>query len=179
MKKVLVVTGSVRPNSVNKAVVAAIKADLDTREGVEVSVADLGVLNLPFYDAPTPPSAESYVAPYDSVERWGAMVNDADGVVFAVPEYNRGPSAVQKNAIDWLYKEWNDKPIAYVGYSWHGGKNSLVQFKMSGETTGWKLGEAATGLQFKKDIDLDGTLLDEPAVRSAIKETIDELIASL
>lgn len=179
MKKVLVVTGSVRPNSVNKAVVEAIKADLDAREGVEARIADVGGLNLPFYDAPTPPSAEGYVAPYDNVERWGAMVNDADGVVFAVPEYNRGTSAVQKNAIDWLYKEWNDKPVAYVGYSWHEGKNSLVQFKMMGETTGWKLGETATGLQFKKDIDLDGTLLDELAVRSAIKATLDELVSSL
>jgi NAD(P)H-dependent FMN reductase len=177
--KILVVTGSVRPNSVNSVVVEAVKADLAAREGVEVSVADLGELNLPFFDAPTPPSAETYVVPHDNVERWGALVNDADGVVFVAAEYNHSLSAVQKNAIDWLYKEWNDKPVAFVGYGWYAGSHSLAQFKEIGIVTKWKLGETTTGLQFMKDLGVDGSFTDEAAVRGAIKATVDELVTSL
>jgi NAD(P)H-dependent FMN reductase len=179
MTKILVVTGSVRPNSVNSFVVEAIKADLATREGIEVSVANLGELNLPFFDAPTPPSADSYVVPHDSVERWGALVNNADGVVFAAAEYNHSLSAVQKNAIDWLYKEWAEKPVAFVGYGWYAGSHSLAQFKEIGLVTKWKLGETTTGLTFMKEIGLDGSFTEEPAVRNAIKATLDELVSSL
>jgi NAD(P)H-dependent FMN reductase len=179
MTKILVVTGSVRPNSVNSIIVEAIKTDLATREGVEVSVANLGELNLPFFDAPTPPSAESYVVPHDSVERWGALVNDADGVVFAAAEYNHSLSAVQKNAIDWLYKEWAEKPVAFIGYGWYAGVHSLAQFKEIGLVTKWKLGETTTGLQFMKELNLDGSFADEATARSAIKATVDELVNSL
>jgi len=179
MSKVLIVTGSVRPNSVNKSVVEAIKADLDTREGVEVSIANLEGLALPFFDALMPPSADGYEAPHESVKEWGKLVEDADGVVFAAPEYNHSLSAVQKNAIDWLYKEWNDKPVAFVGYGWYAGSHSLAQFKEINTVIKWKLGETTTGLQFKKDIELDGSFLDDAAVRGAIKATLDELVGSL
>jgi chromate reductase len=36
------------------------------------------------------------------VVEWRQMVGDASGLLIAVPEYNFGPSAVAKNAIDWL-----------------------------------------------------------------------------
>lgn len=179
MSKVLIVTGSVRPNSVNKTVVQLVKNDLEARSNAEVSIADLAELNLPFFDALTPPSADTYVVPHDSVKRWGELVVAADGVVFVAPEYNHSLSAVQKNAIDWLYKEWTDKPVAFVGYGWYAGGHSLAQFKEMGTVIKWKLGETTTGLQFKKDIELDGGFLDEPAVRSAVHATVDELVGRL
>lgn len=179
MKKVLVVTGSVRPNSVNKSVVEAVRADIAARQNVTVTIADLAELNLPFFDALTPPSAENYVVPYDNVERWGALVNDADGVVFVAPEYNHSLSAVQKNAIDWLYKEWKEKPVAFVGYGWHAGSHSLAEFKIVGSVVKWNMVEPVTGLQFEKEIDLNGAFLDEPTVRGAIHATADELVGRL
>lgn len=179
MSRVLVVTGSVRPNSVNRSVVEAVKSDLAARDGVEVSVADLGELQLPFFDAPTPPSADGYEVPHESVKNWGALVSDADAVVFVAPEYNHSLSAVQKNAIDWLFKEWNEKRVAFVGYGWYAGSHSLAQFKEIGTVTKWELGDTTTGLQFMKEISPDGTFVDEAAVLGAIKATLDELVGSL
>ncbi len=179
MSTILIVTGSVRPNSVNKTVVRLVQDDLETRNAIEGNVADIAELNLPFYDAPTPPSADDYVIPHDTVKRWSELVTAADGVVFVVPEYNHSLSAVQKNAIDWLYKEWNDKLVAFVGYGWYEAKHSLAQFKEIGTVTKWKLGETTTGLQFMKDINPDGSLLDETAARGSIRATLDELVNSL
>lgn len=179
MSKLLIVKGSVRPNSVNRVIVDAIKKDLETCADVEVRVADLKELNLPFFDAPTTPSSEAYEIPYESVERWSEMVDEADGVIFAVPEYNHSMSAVQKNAIDWLYKEWKDKPVAFVGYGWHAGNNSLAQFKIIGSVVKWSLREPTTGLQFKKELELDGSFIDEAAIQSSIRATLDGLLGSL
>lgn len=178
MSNILIVTGSVRPNSVNKTVVEAVKTDLETRDDVTVTVANLAELNLPFFDAVMPPSGEGYEAPHDSVKRWGEMVESVDGVVFVAPEYNHSLTGVQKNAIDWLFKEWNEKTVAFVGYGWYAGAHSLAQFKEIGIVTKWSLGETTTGLQFMKEVNPDGSFADEAAVASAVKATLDELLVN-
>lgn len=68
MTKVLIVTDSVRKPNVNNKVVELVESRLALRDGVEAQVADLGEIGLPFYDAPTPPSADDYVIPHQSVQ---------------------------------------------------------------------------------------------------------------
>lgn len=178
MSQILIVTGSVRPNSVNTSVVEAVRKELEGRDGVTVTVADLAELALPFFDAPTPPSVEGFVPPHDNVKKWGKMVTQADGIVLVAPEYNHSLSAVLKNALDWLYKEWADKPAAFAGYGWYAGANSYANLLAINANLKLKLGETYTGLQFKKDLELDGSFLDEVAVRSAIQATLDELLTN-
>jgi NAD(P)H-dependent FMN reductase len=45
------------------------------------------------------------------------------------PEYNYGPSAVLKNAIDWVYPEWNRKAASFVTYGSVGGARSVQQLR--------------------------------------------------
>lgn len=66
------------------------------------------------------------------------MVSKADAVMFVAPEYNHGLSAVQKNAIDWLYSEWNAKVVAYVVYGWHAGVHTLAQLQEISTVVKWK-----------------------------------------
>lgn len=178
MSNILIVTGSVRPNSVNKSMVEAVKKDLESRDDVTVTVANLAELNLPFFDAPTPPSADGYEAPHDSVKQWGALVEDADGVVLVAPEYNHALSAVLKNALDWLYKEWTNKPTAFVGYGWYAGANSHANLVAMNAVLKLNLGDTYTGLTFMKEINLDGTFTDEAAASSSISATLDELLVN-
>lgn len=179
MSNILIVTGSVRPNSVNKHVVEAVKKDLEAREGVTVEVADLGKIGLPFFDGPMPPSADGYEAPHDNVKRWGELVTNSDGVILVAPEYNHALSAVLKNALDWLYAEWKDKPAAFVGYGWYAGANAHANLLAINANLKLKLGETYTGLTFMKDINPDGSYADEAASKKAIKATLDELVAAL
>jgi len=49
-------------------------------------------------------------------QEWAAKIASYDGFVIVTPEYNHGRSGVLKNAIDYLYAEWNNKAVGYVGY---------------------------------------------------------------
>jgi NAD(P)H-dependent FMN reductase len=63
------------------------------------------------------------------VKRWTAEIAASDGFVFVTPEYNYGPAAVLKNAIDWVYPEWNRKAAAFVSYGGALGARSVQQLR--------------------------------------------------
>lgn len=179
MSKILVVTGSVRPHSVNEKVVPFVVEKLETK-GVEVGVANLKELGLPFFDDPNPPSAPDFVPTDERVQRWTAMVEEADGVVLVTPEYNHTMSPVQLNAIDWIGKEWVDKPVALVGYGWRSGASQAHAAAREALAVNLKakVGEYQANLFFMKDLNPDGSVLDKLAVDTKVGAAIDELLAS-
>jgi NAD(P)H-dependent FMN reductase len=61
--------------------------------------------------------------------RWAAKIAPADGYIFVSPEYNHGPSAVLKNALDYLWAEWNRKPAAFVSFGNTGGARAVEQLR--------------------------------------------------
>lgn len=178
MKKILVVTGSVRPNSVNKKVVPMVVSEVEAL-GAEALVADLAELNMPFFDAPMPPTAEGYEIPHDSVRRWSELVKAADGVVLVTPEYNHTMTPVQLNAIDWLAAEWVDKPVAMVGYGWRSGA-SQAQATAREALSNLKatIIDTETNLYFTRDLTPTGDAIDEAAVREKIACTLSALVKS-
>jgi NAD(P)H-dependent FMN reductase len=46
-------------------------------------------------------------------------------------EYNHGIPAVLKNALDYLYPEWNRKPAAFVAYGNAGGARGVEQLRLT------------------------------------------------
>lgn len=50
--------------------------------------------------------------------------------MFVTAEYNHGIPAALKNAIDFLYKEWNNKVAGFVGYGSVGGVRSVEQLRL-------------------------------------------------
>lgn len=75
---------------------------------------DEGDLRLPLYDG----DLETAQGIPESVGRLAALIDDADAVVIATPEYNKAPSGVLKNALDWVSRvkgnPWADKPVAIM-----------------------------------------------------------------
>lgn len=179
MSKILVVTGSVRPHSVNEKVVPFVVEKLETK-GVEVGVANLKELDLPFFDDPNPPSAPDFVPTDERVQRWTAMVAVADGVVLVTPEYNHTMSPVQLNAIDWIYKEWQDKPVALVGYGWRSGAGQAHATAREALAVNLKarVGDNQANLFFMKDLNPDGSVLNTDSVGRKIDASLDELLAN-
>jgi len=53
---------------------------------------------------------------HDHTKRWAETIDELDGYVFLTPEYNHSYSGALKNAIDYIYAEWNDKAAGIVSY---------------------------------------------------------------
>lgn len=177
MSNILVVIGSARKGRVADKVLDYIKTDLDNREGVTYTVADLKEINMPFFDNENNPTSPDYVITDSAVKAWSGLVQVADSVLFITPEYNHTLSAIQKNAIDSLGADWEEKPVTAVAYGWVGGARSIVTLRDVMGNVKADVKQDIAQLAFMKDLNPDGTLLDEASVRSQIAATIDELVA--
>lgn len=175
-KKLLVLTGSARPNTVGDALLPYFEKAASEHGDVMVEVAKVADLNLPFYNAPTPPSAEGYEATDENVNAWGKMVNSADAVIWLMPEYNHSITGIQKNAIDWLYKEWKDKPLGIVAYGFYEGKYVLESIQNVIDVVSPDV-RHKTGLGLMKHLSPDGSVTEEAEVVEQIKKTVDAVLS--
>lgn len=179
MSTILVVTGSVRPNSVNQKVVPLVVKELEV-QGATPQVVDLKELNLPFFDAPLPPTSPDFEPTNDAARQWTKQVAEADGVVFVTPEYNHTMSPVQLNAIDWIGKEWEDKPVALIGYGWTSGANQAHATAREALAVNLKakVGDDQANLFFMKHLSPQGDVIDAESVDRKISAAIRELLAA-
>ena len=161
MSNILVVTGSARPNSVNEQVVPLVVAELE-KQGATATIADLQKINLPFFDGPLPPSSPDFTPLNEAAQQWTQLVVDADAVVFVTPEYNHTLTPLQINAIDWIGKEWEAKPVGLVGYGWGTGGGQAHDAAREALAVNLKanVSETAANLFFMKDISPDGKLIE-------------------
>ena len=98
------------------------------RAGVTVELIDLKTWNLPMFSLAKFPSEGGYEDPLQ--RRWAETVARADGFVFVVAEYNHGYTSVLKNALDYLYAEWNRKPASFVAFGNAEGARAVQQLKL-------------------------------------------------
>ncbi|MDN5275874.1 MAG: NADPH-dependent reductase [Candidatus Saccharibacteria bacterium] len=97
-------------------------------QGFEVSISDLAKINLPLLDEPNEPNLQQYTK--EHTKAWAEKINAADAFVFVMPEYNHNAPASLINALDYLYKEWNYKPVGFVSYGGiSGGMRSVQSIK--------------------------------------------------
>ena len=93
---------------------------------------DLRDFPMPFFDQPMKPATPSRPAfGNEVVQKWTAAIAQSDGFVFVTPEYNYGTSALLKNAIDWVYPEWNRKAAGFVSYGSAMGARAVQQLRQS------------------------------------------------
>jgi NAD(P)H-dependent FMN reductase len=130
MTVISVIVGSTREGRFSEKPAKWIFQHLKKRAGVEARLLDLRDFPMPFFDQPATPAMPGS-APYkhEVVQRWTAAIAQSDGFVFVTPEYNYGTSAVLKNAIDWVYPEWNRKAAAFVSYGSAMGARSVQQLR--------------------------------------------------
>jgi NAD(P)H-dependent FMN reductase len=99
----------------------------------EVSFVDLKEVNLPPMDEPEHPRFQKYT--HDHTKAWSATVAAADAFVFVTPEYNFSTAPALQNALDYVYKEWNYKPVGFVSYGGISGGLRSVQMTKQMVTT--------------------------------------------
>lgn len=94
-----------------------------------VEVLDLRDYPMPFFNEKETPGHKSKPYADTTVAAWTAKIAEGDAFLIVAPEYNHGYSAVLKNAIDWVYQEWNKKPVSFVSYGSAMGARSVEQLR--------------------------------------------------
>lgn len=130
MLRIAVIIGSTRPERRGEAVARWVLERLQAQQhpGATFELVDLEDYHLPLLDEAIPPSQGQYR--HEHTLRWAAAVAAFDGFVFVTPEYNHGPSAALKNALDFIYAEWNNKAAAFVSYGSAGGIRAVEQLRL-------------------------------------------------
>ena len=100
----------------------------ETTTGRRFELIDIADYHLPLLDEPIPPSMGQYTKPH--TRRWAEKIASLDAFVFVTPEYNHGTSAALKNALDFLYAEWNNKIAGFVGYGSAGGARAVEHLRL-------------------------------------------------
>ena len=98
-------------------------------EDFNIELLDLKDYSLPIFAEAVSPADVKGVRANPLVNRWAEKISSADGFIVVTPEYNHGYPSSLKNNIDYLYKEWNKKPIAFVGYGTTGGAFAVGQLR--------------------------------------------------
>ncbi|REE96422.1 NADPH-dependent FMN reductase [Thermomonospora umbrina] len=133
MIRIAIVTGSTRPRR-RTAVVARWVAEVAGRHPAVAAgeaafeVVDLAEYGLSVLDEPVPALFGDYRNPH--THRWAETIASFDGFVFVTPEYNHSAPAALKNAIDFLFAEWNDKAAGFVSHGVHGGTRAVEHLRL-------------------------------------------------
>lgn len=127
MVHIKIILGSTRPNRFGVQPAEWIKQlSAHYTDKASFEIVDLKEIGLPFLDEPAPPSTVQEYAG-DHTKAWASIIGPADGFVFVTSEYNHSVPASLKNAIDFLYKEWNYKPAALVAYGADAGGARAIE----------------------------------------------------
>jgi NAD(P)H-dependent FMN reductase len=126
-----VIAGSTREGRFSDKAAAWIAEEIKKQEGVAVEVLDLRDYDMPFFNEPMSPSFKQEPYKNEAVARFTKKVEGGDAFVIVTPEYNHGTSGVLKNALDWVYQEWNNKPVAFVSYGSVGGARAIEQLRLN------------------------------------------------
>ncbi len=126
--KIGIILGSTRPGRNGEAVAKWVHELASQRSDAEFELVDLLDYDLPHLDEAVPASQGRYAS--EHTRTWAAKVAEFDGYIFVTPEYNHSTSGVLKNAIDYVYNEWNNKAAGIVSYGGAGGARAAEHLRL-------------------------------------------------
>ncbi|MFC4948366.1 NADPH-dependent FMN reductase [Pseudonocardia sp. GCM10023141] len=126
--KIAIIIGSTRPGRNGEAVARWVFDIAKQRSDAEYELVDIAEFHLPHLDEAMPPSLGQYAHPH--TKAWAEKIGSFDGYVFVTPEYNHSTSGALKNAIDFLYAEWNNKAAGFVSYGSAGGTRAVEHLRL-------------------------------------------------
>jgi NAD(P)H-dependent FMN reductase len=172
--KLHIIVASTRPGRVGPTIGAWFASQVPSDSGFDVEVVDLAEVALPMLDEPHHPSEARYL--HEHTRRWSAKVNAADAFVLVMPEYNVGFTAPLKNALDYLYSEWNHKPVGFVSYGMTSAGLRAVEM-LKPVLTSLKMIPVhdAVSIPLRSRLDAEGVLHPDEIMTQAAQRLLTEL----
>ena len=171
--KIGVIVSTTRPTRVGRVVADWFMEKVKENKDLQFELLDLKEINLPFLSEEKSPSSGEYAL--EPTKKWSEKIAGLDGFVFVTAEYNNGPPAPLKNAIDSLYHEWDKKPVAFVGYGTYGAARAIDQLVDNTAKVGMMpLSKTVVGIMDPWDSIPDDTVKEE-----YVHGNFDGMIANL
>jgi NAD(P)H-dependent FMN reductase len=171
-----IIIGSVRPNRFADHAAKWIREIAEKRDDLDFEVLDLRDYPMPFFEETTSPA---YGAPKNETAlRWQQKIAAQDGFLIVAAEYNRGPTAVLKNALDYAYNEWNRKPVAFVAYGGVGGARAVEQLRLNAielQMAPTRAGVHILGPVYMQVLKGERTLADFDYLNQGASDMLDQL----
>jgi NAD(P)H-dependent FMN reductase len=175
MTKIAIILGSTRPGRNGEQVARWVLEQASAHHDAQFELVDLRDFPLPHLDEPVPPAMGQYQ--HEHTRRWAAEISGFDGFVIVTPEYNHGTSGVLKNAIDYLYAEWNNKAVGFVSYGSVGGVRAVEHLRLvAGELQMADVRQQVT-LSLATDFEHYSTFTPGDGNLPALKTMLDQVIA--
>ncbi|REJ80524.1 MAG: NADPH-dependent oxidoreductase [Bacteroidetes bacterium] len=170
-----IISGSVRSGRNSHRVALFFKGFIESRGYATAQILDLKEYNFPIFDE----RLRFQQAPTQQMLEYSSRINEADAVILITPEYNGGYPASVKNAIDFLYPEWQKKPMAISTVST--GNFGGAQVITSLQFTLWKMHALVTPAMFpvpnvKDAFDEEGNASDQEGTNKRADGFIKELL---
>ena len=171
-----IIVASTRPGRKGIAVAEWMYTWAKLKPEWNTTLLDLAVINLPFLDEPEHPRLKKYTK--EHTKQWSAAIEEADAFLIVTPEYNFGYPAPLKNALDFLYQEWNYKPVAFVSYGGiAGGTRAVQQLKQVVTAQNMVPVTSAVNIPFfTKHIDATGMFIGDEILNKSADTMFQELL---
>ena len=173
--RVAIIVGSTRPGRKGEAVARWVYEIAGSRGDAEFELGDIKDYDLPLLDEAVSPILSQYSN--DHTKAWSAKIASFDAFVFATPEYNHATSGALKNAIDYLYNEWNNKAAGFVGYGDAGGTRAVEHRRLvMGELM---LADVRAQVALSLHTDFENFCVFKPAPHheKSVHDVLDQVIA--
>lgn len=168
MTRIGIIIGSTRPGRLGAAV-----GDWTLRTavglgdvGVTYELVDLAEFQLPVLDEPVPGMMGDYR--HEHTRRWAEKIGSFDGFIVVTPEYNHSAPGGLKNAIDYLFAEWNDKAAGFVSYGVHGGVRAVENLRLTFAEVKVATVRSQVALSVYTDVDYTGVDTSDPTATGAL-----------
>jgi NAD(P)H-dependent FMN reductase len=176
MPKIAIIIGSTRPGRRGADVAKWVYDVAVKRDDAEFEILDLLDFKLPHLDEVMPAVTGQYEN--DHTRAWSAAIDGFDGFVFVTPEYNHSTSGALKNAIDFLYREWNNKAAGFVSYGGGASGTRAVEHLrlIMGELQIADV-RAQVAISLMNDFENWTTFKPSEALEAALVTTLDQTVA--
>jgi NAD(P)H-dependent FMN reductase len=175
MIKIGSIIGSTRPGRICEGVARWVFANANKRTDAEFEIVDLKSFDLPLLDEPVPASMGQYSKTY--TKTWAQKISSLDAFVFVTPEYNHAPPGALKNALDFVYAEWNNKAAGFVSYGSAFGVRAVEQLRLiMGELQVADV-RAQVLLSLFTDFENYSIFKPDPRHEAALATMLDQLVA--
>jgi NAD(P)H-dependent FMN reductase len=124
-----IILGSTRPGRRGDQIASWVLDTARAHGGADYELIDLAHHGLGNLDEAGNPTHQRYE--HQHTRDWSALIDGFDGFVFLIPEYNHSFPGALKNALDYVYREWNDKAAGIISYGgWAAGVRAAEALRL-------------------------------------------------